>query len=51
MMGLSFAYLTGKLKFNVGDYQAMIKNPLMAAPFVRSFAVMHHCESCKQLAL
>lgn len=51
MMGLSLAYLTGKLKFKVGDYQAMIKNPLMAVPFVRSFAVMHQCEPCKQLAL
>jgi hypothetical protein len=40
MMGLSMAYLTKKLKFPVGNYTAMIKDPRMAGPFVRSFEVM-----------
>lgn len=40
MMGLGLAFTTGKLKFPVGDYAAMIKDPRMAGPFVRSFAVM-----------
>ena len=40
MMGLGTAYATGKLKFNVGDYSAMIKDPRMAGPFIKSFSVM-----------
>ncbi len=40
MMGLGTAYTTGKLKFAVGDYSAMIKNPKMAAPFIKTFSVM-----------
>ncbi|MDH5611076.1 MAG: SCP-2 sterol transfer family protein [Gammaproteobacteria bacterium] len=40
MMGLGMAYTTGKLKFLVGDYGAMIKDPRMAGPFIKSFAVM-----------
>lgn len=40
MMGLGAAYTTRKLKFNVGDYLAMIKDPRMAGPFIRSFSVM-----------
>jgi hypothetical protein len=40
MMGLSMAYMTRKLQFRVGDYVAMIKDPRMAAPFIKSFAVM-----------
>jgi hypothetical protein len=40
MMGLGMAYTSRKLKFNVGDYAAMIKDPRMAGPFIRSFAVM-----------
>lgn len=40
MMGLGTAYTTRKLKFNVGDYGAMVKDPRMAGPFVKSFAVM-----------
>jgi hypothetical protein len=39
-MGLGMAYTSRKLKFNVGDYTAMIKDPRMAGPFIRSFAVM-----------
>ncbi len=40
MMGLGMAYTSRKLKFNVGDYGAMIKDPRMAGPFIKSFAVM-----------
>lgn len=40
MMGLSMAYITRKLQFREGDYTAMIKDPRMAAPFIKSFAVM-----------
>ena len=40
MMGLGMAYTSRKLKFNVGDYAAMIKDPRMAAPFIKSFTVM-----------
>jgi hypothetical protein len=40
MMGLGAAYTTRKLKFNVGDYGAMIKNPKMAGPFIKTFGVM-----------
>ncbi|RMD71264.1 MAG: SCP-2 sterol transfer family protein [Gammaproteobacteria bacterium] len=40
MMSLGMAYTTGKLKFLVGDYKSMIKNPSMAGPFIKSFEVM-----------
>ncbi|ARE40848.1 hypothetical protein RGUI_2707 [Rhodovulum sp. P5] len=40
MMSLGLAYTSGKLKFLTGDYTAMIKNPAMAGPFIKSFAVM-----------
>ncbi len=40
MMGLGVSYTTGKLKFLVGDYGAMVKDPRMAGPFIKSFAVM-----------
>lgn len=40
MMGLSMAYMSRKLQFRVGDYTAMIKDPRMAGPFIKSFAVM-----------
>ncbi|MGD9386118.1 MAG: SCP-2 sterol transfer family protein [Thioalkalispiraceae bacterium] len=40
MMGLGMAYTSRKLKFNKGDYTAMIKDPRMAGPFIKSFAVM-----------
>jgi hypothetical protein len=40
MMGLGMAYTSRKLKFNVGDYAAMIKDPRMAGPFIKSFSVM-----------
>jgi hypothetical protein len=28
------------MKFQVGDYTAMIKDPRMAGPFIKSFAAM-----------
>ncbi|AFY78149.1 hypothetical protein Ple7327_2898 [Pleurocapsa sp. PCC 7327] len=40
MMSLSAAYMQSKLKFAVGDYGAMIKDPRMVGPFLKSFAVM-----------
>lgn len=40
MMKLGLAYTSGKLKFVVGDYGAMVKDPRMAAPFIKSFSLM-----------
>lgn len=40
MMALGMAYTSRKLKFNKGDYMAMIKDPRMAGPFIKSFTVM-----------
>ena len=40
MMGLGMAYTSRKLKFQVGDYAAMVKDPRMAGPFIKSFSVM-----------
>ena len=40
MVALGLAYTSGKLKFRTGDYGAMIKNPAMAGPFIKSFSVM-----------
>ena len=40
MMGLGMAFTSGKMKFRVGDYAAMLKDPRMAGPFIKSFSVM-----------
>jgi hypothetical protein len=40
MVGLGMAYTSRKLKFKVGDYAAMIKDPRMAGPFIKSFTAM-----------
>jgi putative sterol carrier protein len=40
MATMGLAFTTGKLKFKTGDFKAMIKNPSMAVPFVKSFALM-----------
>ena len=40
MTSMGMAVATGKLKFATGDFKAMIKNPSMAGPFVKSFALM-----------
>lgn len=40
LTGMGLAYTTGKLKFKTGDYGAMIRNPKMAGPFVKSFGLM-----------
>jgi hypothetical protein len=40
MMGLGVAYTTRKIKFDVGDYKAMVKDPRMTGPFIKSFTVM-----------
>lgn len=40
MAGMGMAVTTGKMKFKVGDFKAMIKDPRMATPFVKSFEAM-----------
>jgi hypothetical protein len=40
MMALGMAYTSRKLKFKIGDYGAMIKDPRMAGPFIKSFTAM-----------
>jgi putative sterol carrier protein len=40
MTSMGMAFATGKLQFKSGDFKAMIKNPSMAVPFVKSFALM-----------
>jgi putative sterol carrier protein len=40
MASMGMAVTTGKLKFKKGDFKAMIKDPRMAGPFVKSFALM-----------
>ncbi len=40
MAGMGMAFMTGKLKFKAGDYKAMMKDPRMANPFVKSFGLM-----------
>lgn len=40
MMGLGLAFTSGKMKFVVGDYGSMLKDPRMAGPFIKSFSVM-----------
>lgn len=40
MMGLGMAFTSGKMKFRVGDYGSMLKDPRMAGPFIKSFSVM-----------
>lgn len=44
MVGLGMAYTARKLKFKVGDYTAMIKDPRMAGPFIKSFTAMSKTE-------
>jgi len=40
MTTMGLAVTTGKLKFARGDFKAMIKNPKMAGPFIKSFGLM-----------
>jgi len=40
MTSMGMAVTMGKLKFVTGDFGAMIKNPKMASPFVKSFGLM-----------
>ena len=40
MAGLGTAFTFGKLKFKVGDYKSMLKDPRMAGPFIKSFSAM-----------
>ncbi len=40
MMSLGMAFAARKLQFTVGDYAAMLKDPRMAGPFIKSFQMM-----------
>ena len=40
MPAMAKAYMAGNLKFQKGNYTAMISNPSMASPFIYSFSVM-----------
>jgi len=40
MAGMGMAVTTGKMKFKVGDFKAMVKDPRMAGPFIKSFEAM-----------
>jgi len=39
-MALGMAFTAGKMKFKVGDYSSMLKDPRMTGPFIKSFSVM-----------
>lgn len=41
LMKLGLAYTSRKLKFNKGDYVAMVKDPSLSVAFVKSFALMN----------
>jgi len=45
MAGLGMAYASGKLKFETGDYGAIMKNPKMAGPFIKSFGLMKNIDT------
>lgn len=45
LITLGAAYMSGKLQFAVGDYNAMIKDPRMVGPFIKTFAVMGRVRS------
>jgi len=40
VLALGLAFSSGKIKFKIGDYDSMLKDPRMTAPFIRHFAVM-----------
>ncbi len=44
MISVGMAYTSRKLVFKQGDYAAMIKDPRIAGPFVKSFLVMANVE-------
>ena len=46
-MGMGMAYTTGKLQFKTGDYGAIMKNPKMAGPFIKSFGLMKQLNTDK----
>jgi len=45
MAGMGMAYASRKLQFKSGDYGAMMKNPKMAGPFVKSFGLMKNIDT------
>lgn len=48
MPALGLAFATGKLEFAIGDYGAMISDPRMASPFVKSFSAMARIAMTRQ---
>jgi len=50
MSSMGVAVAMGRLKFVKGDFASMIKNPSMAGPFVKSFALMSELSSEAQMA-
>ncbi len=40
VLALGLAFSSGKIKFKIGDYDSILNDPRMAAPFIRHFAVM-----------
>ena len=40
MVGIGLAFTINDLKFKKGDFKAMIADPKMAGPFIKSFACM-----------
>ncbi len=44
MMTLGMAVATGKLRFVLGNYEQMLKNPTLAGAFMRMFAIMAQVE-------
>ncbi|CAK0756607.1 hypothetical protein CCP3SC1_260035 [Gammaproteobacteria bacterium] len=39
-ISVGMAYTSQKLKIHVGDFKSMLKDPRMAAPFIKSLSVM-----------
>ena len=40
MSGLGLAFSSGKLEFKKGDFKAMVTDPRVACPFIKSFGAM-----------
>lgn len=43
--GLQIAYLMGKLKVPTGNFQAILKEPRIAGPIVKSFGLMQKLDT------
>lgn len=44
LMKLGLAYTSRKLRFNKGDYAAMVKDPKLSMAFVKSFGLMSNIQ-------